>query len=327
MKDHPLRRRLTRAAVTSAIAGLAIAAAPSGAQAFTCGTLVDTFNRATLGSSWDVLANTMQITSNQAVNPNASPGIMRSNAARGLQACADITAKAGGPNYAAIPLRLSSAGSNVFLKVQDNNGNGAFESVARYTGNNNQDGDFALNAFTPFSSARMHVAVSGTTARIDVDTDFDNVADQSRTFTIPASDNIRVGLGSYNGATLDNFRVQIDTVDPTAAFVSPQVTAGQHTIQGTASDNIGVKSVKVSFVAPNGSDTVVTAACPDCGDTAQSVTWSLDLDSASLPPGSYRARVVPFDAANRRSITEGPFVMCQTGGGCSLQTVYAPYSG
>jgi hypothetical protein len=114
--------------------------------------------------------------------------------------------------YAALVSRYLNSGQNLFIKVQDNNGNGDFERVFFYQGNNGgawpgmTGGNYFVDV-TPFTSARIWTVVSGTDITLNVDRDMNGIAEDTLTRgNIPAGGDM-IGLGGYGNATFDNFGI------------------------------------------------------------------------------------------------------------------------
>lgn len=310
-------RRVLRAVSTAALAAAAIAVAPAAAQAYTCPQLADDFNRASLGSQWAVLEPTMLIQSNRVINPNGNFGLMLSRETAGQEACVDAGADPSGSSYAAITLRTTSADENVFFKVQDNGNDGKFESVAIYRGNNG-NGVFVANAFTGAAIVRMHVVIQSGIATLEVDAGANGTVDYTRSEPVSSPRSPRIGLGAYSGARLDNFRADPDLRDPTATFESSQITAGQHMVGGTATDNVVIDHIQLRLVDYYGNSTTYNVpdgnCSPACGGSASTVAWNFDLSTIHPPANTYRVYVVPIDGNGNYDSFGGPLVTCDSAG-------------
>lgn len=170
--------------------------------------VIDTFDRPdapTLGPAYTVHAGGFAISGNRA--------IARSNAE--LATLNGVTSAAAGIDIA---LRGADAGSYVglsfgfesplsyFIKVQDNNGDGVFDSYGFYT-DNNSAGEARLRDLTSgFLSGTMNVSFSGTIATLMLTS---GGIDQTYTYDygfVPGSD--AVGFGLNRQGVADNFRVE-----------------------------------------------------------------------------------------------------------------------
>jgi hypothetical protein len=206
---------MRRLALIAALVGVAFAAAPGVASAFNCGVLLDNFNRAdsaNLGPDWALQANAIGISSNAATNAAANTALATYNPRTASEVCIDVTASGPAVQYAGIVLRHADLNNSIFIKVQDNDANGAFETAFFYRGNNGAGGTLRpLANIAPFFSGRIHVSTKGTTARLDIDTDFDNQPEQSFPVTgiTTAGLGTLVGIADYGGAKIDNFRTAL----------------------------------------------------------------------------------------------------------------------
>ncbi|MHC4574719.1 MAG: hypothetical protein ACYS76_11410, partial [Planctomycetota bacterium] len=93
-------------------------------------------------------------------------------------------------------------------KVQDNSAGGAFDRLWFYYGNHVSG--FGSEILSPtFTSARMVTHLVGDTITVELDTDFDGMADQtySRSGIPTALLGTGSGLGGYNNPLMDNFGV------------------------------------------------------------------------------------------------------------------------
>lgn len=173
----------------------------------------DDFNRAdstNMGANWTETDGDFSILGNRTVGTNSS-AMSYTGAAPGDKACVEVYAANSGTQYGGVYLKWTSSGDNLFVKVQDNNGNGDFERIFFV-----RDGGFVFNQAcaggfvisSPFTSARLSVYLDGTTLKADIDTNFDNISDQSYSCAgAPARSGIRVALGIFGGTALDNFGI------------------------------------------------------------------------------------------------------------------------
>lgn len=203
---------MRRFALIAALVGAAFAVAPGVASAFSCGVSLDGFNRpnsADLGSNWALQNSSIGINNLAATNGAATTALATFNPRGANEACVDIASGGANLQYVGIVLRYASLAENVFIKVQDNNSDGTFDRAFYYRGNNGSTDTLkTFDDVTPFSQGRIHVWSKGTKARLDIDTDFDNHAEQSFAVTgiTTAGLGNGIGLAIYNGAIADNYR-------------------------------------------------------------------------------------------------------------------------
>jgi hypothetical protein len=210
-------RRTWMAAVAAIATLLAMGIATSGASAapFNCSVPLDNFNRAnsaSLGSGWTQQSPTMSLENNSATNPNATFGLATWNTpATVQQACADVSNNGAAVQYAALVLGFADVNNAAFVKVQDNLSAGTFQTAFIYYGNS---GECKITggcnfSITPFHAGRLHVELNPATAEItlDIDTNFDNVPEQSitKTYNAPFGFGNAIGIGAYGHSFLDNF--------------------------------------------------------------------------------------------------------------------------
>ncbi|HET7121345.1 MAG TPA: hypothetical protein VFI17_08870 [Solirubrobacterales bacterium] len=194
---------------------MALSASAASAASFNCDVPLDNFNRVdsgTLGPNWTVQSPSMTIETNAATNPNSTAGLATWNATVPTQqACVDVNDNGTSLQYAAITLGYANNENNAFVKVQNNSAAG-FDIVYFYYGNNGSckiagGCNFAIT--TPFHAGRLHAALNPATAEVtlDIDTNFDNVPEQTitKTYNAPFSFGNAIGIGSYGHAYLDNF--------------------------------------------------------------------------------------------------------------------------
>jgi hypothetical protein len=180
----------------------------------------DTFNRASgpIGPSWQVLSGAFAVQNNRGSSVGFTNQWMRHAAAAGHYADINMSIDAiatGAPSLQYVALASGLGGTNnLFVKVQ---GKGAFTHYAFYQGFNVSAWEGAGSGFfplaAPFTAARMTVSIGGggDTARLDLDTNFDGIPDQSYTAsglsTISGSFGAGVAVGGYDISTFDNWAV------------------------------------------------------------------------------------------------------------------------
>ena len=170
-----------------------------------------------LGSDWYVQAGSFEIQQQKASGRKEYPNLATYNSLGANQIEADISlSPGGGLQYAGLVLNYDEGVNNLFMKVQDGDGNGTFESAACYTGNNGSGfgpGFFALA--TPFSRAHMKVMVNSdrevffSLTQIDGGTSYQSYICSGA----PVAEGYGVGIASYGGGRVDNFQVVQDFRD------------------------------------------------------------------------------------------------------------------
>lgn len=107
--------------------------------------------------------------------------------------------------YIALDLAYFDINNSYFIKVQNQGGGGSgFNYAAFYYGNNSGVNFFLLNS--PFTSGRITASFLGTTATLDIDSNFDGIADQTYTYDYGVSTGgTGIGLGLFGTAQADNF--------------------------------------------------------------------------------------------------------------------------
>ncbi|PCI54725.1 MAG: hypothetical protein COB36_09340 [Alphaproteobacteria bacterium] len=117
----------------------------------------------------------------------------------------DAIAKGGGISYVALVLNYNSLSDNLFVKIQDNNGNGLFDRVFFYHGNNTAAGILPTNMFklsTKVASTYFEVTdnLDGTVSAY--------VSASGDTFDVTLVNSYSgtgIGLGFFGKAQADNF--------------------------------------------------------------------------------------------------------------------------
>jgi hypothetical protein len=200
--------------IAFAVAALALVSSAAVAQG-------DDFNRpnsTNMGPNWTEVAGDWRIENNRArsqpapatdlmiFNPWTSPAPYV-EAEVYYEGSARVT-------YAALVCLYANLSNNLFVKVQDNNANGDFERVFFYYGNNGSawpgmtGGPYYVDV-TPFTQARIWTVVSGNNITLNIDRDMNGVPEDvlTRGGFPTGSLGVGVGLGGYNNASFDNFRV------------------------------------------------------------------------------------------------------------------------
>lgn len=172
-----------------------------------------------LGSNWWVHSGTFEIVDQKALGKLAYPNLATYNSVGAVQVEADISlSPGGGAQYAGLVLNYDEGVTNLFLKLQDNDGNGTFEHGACYTGNNNSGAAFGLEFFalsSPFSSAHMRVSVNEDRVVHITLTKIDGGSGSQyyQCAGAPPAEGYGVGMASWGGGRVDNFEVIQDFQD------------------------------------------------------------------------------------------------------------------
>jgi hypothetical protein len=130
----------------------------------------------------------------------------------------DITG-VNGAGYVALVLNYSSLADNLFVKLQDNNGNGLFDTVYFYHGNNGS------NAITGFTSFGLGFEVASTFFKVTDNGDGTVSAYVDATGEVFGGSLINtyagsgVGLGFWQDAQADNFYIETTSVPEPSTLV------------------------------------------------------------------------------------------------------------
>lgn len=119
------------------------------------------------------------------------------------------------PTYVALVCLYLDNANNIFVKVQDNDLDGLYDTAWFYRGNNSQvpwgtrvHGEDDWEDLWPyFSEARIGTYITGDTVVLGIDQDFDGEFEHLYAYGgIPLAElGLGVGLGGYNDAQADNF--------------------------------------------------------------------------------------------------------------------------
>ena len=286
----PALLRLSSAILVGA---LAVALVPSAAQAVG---LSDDFNRpdsADLGEAWTILSGAPRIEGGAVTGiPYVSSEAMRTSELGWASVSADAHVGTG-VYYVAVLAGGSSidASDHAYVKVQANAGSGKFDAVFFYRGGNGPgnvvDSFIPLPAEDHFTAARMTLTVEGSVASLDLDTDFDGVADQtySATYATPFTGTFG-GIGVYGNARVDNFGEGGVPMPITTTLTGPELvetTFGTGELALSLSSDSGTPegdiAVEITGTLPT---TVVTVPVVDGAAT-------LSLDSLDVGTFTYTA--------------------------------------
>lgn len=180
---------------------------------------VDEFNRpnsATLTGTWDVLAGGIGLSEGAAVGQPFSPGLALAQSAGDVRSMIfqlDVRVEASpGFSYAALAIGTTGTGpgEGLFVKVQDNNGDGLLDTYGFYTGNNQPTG-FSGATFgvlpAPAHQARLTAFIEGDEVKLMLDTNQN--AGASTTLTVGGVNELtlgdRFGFGVSGSAYIDSY--------------------------------------------------------------------------------------------------------------------------
>lgn len=161
----------------------------------------DNFNRSSLGNNWTVPYPTLSISNDQLVGSSLALGY-DNKSSNDTKAQAILYLNGTDLEYGAVAVGDVASGTNAFVKLQEENGDGVFEYGAFYTGNNGSGSFFALNS--PVASpAKLTVSICGTTAVMKISSSSGN---QKYKYDYGTSVGTGGGLGTYGNISLDNYR-------------------------------------------------------------------------------------------------------------------------
>ena len=160
----------------------------------------DAFNRPHLGTGWVVTAGSLSISNHQLVGTSLSLGYLKGSA-KDTAASAVVFINGTDLEYGAVAVGNIGGGSNAFVKIQAQTGNGTFDHGAFYTGNNGGGLFFALSSPVP-SPAILDVFFCGTTATMRITS---AAGVQTYTNNYGTTYGPGGGLGTYGSVGLDNY--------------------------------------------------------------------------------------------------------------------------
>ncbi|MEO0974428.1 MAG: hypothetical protein AAFX85_15170, partial [Pseudomonadota bacterium] len=167
----------------------------------------------------------------------------------GDQATAFVQNNGTALQYTGVMLNVGAGVNNIFIKVQNQDGDDLFEQAGCYIGNNINGfglGFFALDE--AFNSAQMTVTRSGSDVIVEL-TDVDNGTKADQTYVCsgaPAPEGESIGVHGFAGlASVDNFGDGTDVLDTFSfsgplsgsgdwADLDPGMTANGSTASGTS---------------------------------------------------------------------------------------------
>lgn len=140
-----------------------------------------------------------------------TPNLVTVNGGNATAASVDVAAAVQPGGFGYVALAFGYVGSPIvsyFIKVQDNNGDGLFDSYGFYTGNNDSSSSTLFGSLSsPFATGTVQASYSGTIATLSI-TSAGGVQTYTRDyggFFPPQS--LEVGLGLTGTGIADNLRV------------------------------------------------------------------------------------------------------------------------
>ncbi|MHB9879760.1 hypothetical protein ACSMXM_08855 [Pacificimonas sp. ICDLI1SI03] len=145
------------------------------------------------------------------------------NGASATKIGVDAKSSGGAIQYVALVMNYESLTNNLFVKMQDNNGNGMFDRVFMYHGNN-----YSYNAVQGYNYFDLSFEIEESFFELTDNLDgtisvFIEETGQTvtRSLVSPFS-GTGIGLGFYGGATVDNFYTNGGlALEPVAAVPAP----------------------------------------------------------------------------------------------------------
>jgi hypothetical protein len=176
----------------------------------------DSFSRQELGPTWTVDQGDLYLQGKKLHGATLSVGTFN-RARHDTSATVDVAAYGNGIAYGAITIGDVAEGTNVFMKIQTQNGQGTFDTAGFYTGNNGGGYFFAVD-LPPTNKIRMTGSMSGTVATMTfTDTEGNVLASYSYDYGfVPKKGGI--GLGTWGNVGLD--RLSTTMADDDAAPAS-----------------------------------------------------------------------------------------------------------
>ena len=161
----------------------------------------DAFNRVNLGPNWvPTSGSSLNITNHQLAGSAMSLGSFN-GASTNTAASAVLVLNGSDLEYGAVAVGNIAAGTNAFVKLQEQNGDGMFEYAGFYTGNNSSVYFFQLTTPVP-SPAILDVFFCKTVATMRITS---AAGVQTYTYDYGAKFGKGAGLGVYGAIGLDNF--------------------------------------------------------------------------------------------------------------------------
>jgi hypothetical protein len=246
--------------------------------------ILDDFNRADgpIGPDWTVRDGFCNVSNNAAVCGDMGRATFNSAPGDGNVAEADVAVNTTNLQYTGLLLDYGAGATNLFLKVQNQNGDLMFHHAGCYYGNNVNGfglGFFALDS--PFATAHFRVTRVGNDVTLEF-TNVDGGAQPPQTYVCsgaPAPEGTGIGILGYAGyARLDNFGGPGDVQEPDIE-VNP-----------------------ASLYAEQCPDTITTQTLQICNVGNAELIWSL---SEALPKEGRAA--LPQRAAAPKSDDAGAF--------------------
>jgi len=266
------RLRAAGSAASALLLALIVALVPAAAHAAPAG---DDFNRADggLGASWNTIAGSLGVVGGRATGSDNSIALLAG--AAGSRVSADAYAVTGRLSYVSLFAGFTDSGAAFFAKVQDNDANGAFDTVWFYNGGNGINPVLTRVIAAPVGKVRIALTMSGNVGTFTLDSNFDGVAEQTVTAVYPVGAAPAAGMGFHGGAYADNFAVDSTPVTLSApATTTTTVGGGSLAVTADAAGAPPVGSVDLEISGQTTRNAVLD-------------TGVATFDLASLPVGTY----------------------------------------
>jgi len=348
--SRALDRTLTPGDGFAAPASAPVSFAPASATVVGTGesvrAVLDDFNRpdGPIGPNWTVHNGACNVVSNAATCTNSGRATFNSASGTGDQAEMDVEVISTDLDFQALLLNYGAGTNNLFIKVQNQDGDMQFEYAACYTGNNGAGfgpGFFPLSS--PFTSAHMAVSRVGDDVTISF-TNIDGGAQPPQTYVCsgaPPREGTGIGIAGYVGLDrVDNFGGSGGTavcsnpadvpwlsVSPTsgttAAGASTPVTVtfdSTGLAAGAYGANLCITSNDPDPGPGNGTDLVVVpVSLTVTGPVMHTVTASVGTPSGTIVPPS---QTVAHGATATFTLTpDSGYAIAGVGGTCPAGTL------
>ena len=219
--------------------------------------ILDDFNRADgpIGPAWTVHDGYCNVSNNAAVCGGMGRATFNSAPGDGNVAEADIAVNTTNLQYTGLLLDYGVGATNLFLKVQNQNGDLMFHHAGCYYGNNVNGfglGFFALSS--PFATAHFKVTRVGNDVTLEF-TNVDGGAQPPQTYVCsgaPAAEGTGIGILGYAGyARLDNFGLpggqDLPDIEVNPASLSAEQCPDTATTQTLSICNVGTAPLEWSL--------------------------------------------------------------------------------
>jgi len=247
-------------------------------------TILDNFNRANgpIGSAWTNRAGAFMVSNNAAVG---SPSALATyNGLTTTIAEADVQSVGTGLEYVGLVLGYKDISNNLFMKVQNQDGDNKFEYASCYVGNNG--GGFGKGFFSltsGFNSAHMRVELVGSTVTMTFSRIDGGTGTQTYTCTgAPTTGGSGAGIVGYSGISrIDNFAA--------ATTAAPSITLTTDKASYTRG-----QTIQLSVAVSNPTTTTYSSRVDVVIILPGGTTKTIGSKTLSLTAGMNAAKTVPI---------------------------------